>query len=714
MGFSFDPVLKKIILTSTDSFSVRDLYTAWKAWVPDHLNLTRALRPTGNEDTGNGKATGATFFIANDWQIVPFDSNHTLLIEGNLRPETDNPTRTDIFAIRPGRTINILLERSLLSETIEVTTTPTHSDDSDIDWDWIRLQWQLRADQLLQLRKAIGWTSISPEITVPPWELIPNISGVVSPCSAPVNLFTFDRSLHGLRTVAFHGNGREVTLEWHKTYCKPSDWKLVYNIYWSSTKHDVFSDGVKLIAANNQTQATVSGNFKVGDMYYFAVKAAAHEPDTIDFDQLPRIGDLRFYPNDVLREDISSTDLIIPINDASLFPETGIIILGAEIIAYSSVDFANNNLILSSIDQRGIYGYQPRPHTVEGYDGIRYYENPFVRLWCGFEDQNVAVGMGENKFSEQYARTITDGYRNRVDILTGSSSLDVIDNTNAGFLPWDNRGWGRTYLPDLLAGKCVGSYFGGEYGCADGYESTGSIRGLSVQDYINMREEYLLENTGRLCSLFKRMWKGKQSQHVDSARENTAYRGLDTYGTSLVTGYEQFFNPRRSDGRVLVRFGPTKEDLKREESGIENSYVPNCWLGVIPVIQDGDFLIRYNIDGTEEWRYEIIDVERNNTLLMESGLQKFTAVRVRKTDPIYQVRAFRDTSMYPSELLTSISGSIEQGQIPLHMHRLVVNETITSLNLINQMTSIEQGHNHPIINGVISNVLGHTHTIILP
>ena len=83
-----------------------------------------------------------------------------------------------------------------------------------------------------------------------------------------------------------------------------------------------------------------------------------------------------------------------------------------------------------------------------------------------------------------------------------------------------------------------------------------------------MREEYILQSTGKICALFRRQWSGKQSKYYNSGSENPAYRGLDNFGTPLVSGYEQFFNPRRSDGRILVRFGPTKEEYKREEAGV--------------------------------------------------------------------------------------------------------------------------------------------------
>lgn len=537
-------------------------------------------------------------------------------------------------------------------------------------------------------------------------------------CNPPVFLRTFDESLHGVRTVVCNGDGYTVTLEWYKDYLQPSNWDLVYNLYWSTDQANIYSEGVKFTMKPNTTKQYLSmdlhGYFDVGKVYYFAVKAAGHEPGTLLFNQLPNGGDpgLKIYPEAALSRDMTATDIVVPLDDVSIFPPSGIVLIDAELIRYSNVDLVDGYLIIS---ERGLYGYPITFHTMDGYDGYHSFDDPFVHLWRGWEDSNTAVGMATIRFDEQYARILKDGYgfRERTDILSGTTNLTVVDNANAGFPIYDQTGWDRTFMPDYLSGKCVGTYFGGEYGCADGNDVGGAIRGLSIQDHMNMREEYLLQITGEPVVLFRRMWSGKQSQHTSSTRENTTYRGVDTYGTSLVTGYEQFFSPRRSDGKILVRFGPTKEDFKREDAGVENLYIPNCWTLVIPTIKDGDFIIRFNQDGSEEWRYEVIDVDRNRSLLTESGAQKFTAVRVRKTDPLYQVRSIRDTSTMPRELLTSIGMVSGPGGIPPHMHHVVIDENILSISQINQLTSVDQGHNHPVQNGNVGTVLGHTHQIIL-
>ena len=212
--------------------------------------------------------------------------------------------------------------------------------------------------------------------------------------------------------------------------------------------------------------------------------------------------------------------------------------------------------------------------------------------------------------------------------------------------------------------------------------------------------------------LIRRQTSGKVSRHYDNKKENTIYRGLDNHGTDMVVGYEQFFNDRRSDGRILVRFDPTKEDIKREEMGLENEFIVNGWTLPYPTIKDGDVLIGYNRDGTPEFRYEIINVTRNKTFINNDGRQIFTAVRVRKTDPINQFRVINDTSMMPQTINTGIG--MVTGAIPPHVHEIVINEGIMSLQQVNQNTNIVKGHSHPIQDGVVCEVLGHRHDIILP
>ena len=87
------------------------------------------------------------------------------------------------------------------------------------------------------------------------------------------------------------------------------------------------------------------------------------------------------------------------------------------------------------------------------------------------------------------------------------------------------------------------------------------------------------------------------------------------YGTKFVFGFEQYFNPRRSDGRILVRTSPTAERLKMYEAGMESEFPQDMWTLTVPTIKMRDIIVLFDQDGNEEFRYEVSDVTRNKTVL---------------------------------------------------------------------------------------------------
>ena len=518
-------------------------------------------------------------------------------------------------------------------------------------------------------------------------------------------------AFRGIKLAASLGDGYTVRLNWYKAQPDRSDFTVAYNIYYSTINEDVFTEGVKYVVPDaNQVDGYVR-DLKPGDVYYFAVRGTEFETGVVNLTALPQAEGQYTYPSGVLLSNIQFDTTSIPVQDVELFPAYGLVQIGAEIIGYSSIDLVDGYLI-SSIAQRGMYGTEPRLHTTDGYDGVRYYEDPLVNFFKGWEDGNIAIALEHNRFDGRYAWTQQDGYKQKND--DGILGIDPapVDMSQEDFVRYCFSGYRRTHPADLLAGKCLGSYYGGEQCCADGYDGVARrIRGLSFTDHNNQRQEILLETDGEPVVLMRRMWKGNTSIHYTNTTENTAERGLDNHGTHMVTGYDQFFNSRRSDGRIMVRFGPAKEDLVREDAGLESKIVFECWTMAFPTLRDSDVIIRFNEDGTEEFRYEIADVTRNRTVLTESGAQKFTAVRIRKTDTVYQFRTIRNTATIPTEVFSGLSSS---ASIVPHLHRVVINEGITSLSQVNQTTSVGAGHNHPVINGVIQVVLGHTHDLILP
>jgi hypothetical protein len=250
-------------------------------------------------------------------------------------------------------------------------------------------------------------------------------------------------------------------------------------------------------------------------------------------------------------------------------------------------------------------------------------------------------------------------------------------------------------------------------GCSDGYLGVGQqTSGLSIQDQNMARQEVLLSTTGEPVCLIKRRWTGITCKCLLPYNEYPEARCNYCMGSGFVVGWDQFFDPRRSDGRIMVRFDPTVDDLMATDSGLESTMQPNCWGLPVPSLKDRDIIIRFDEDNNEEFRYEILNVTRNKLLLNQTGAQHFVAQRIRKTDVLYQIKTFDNTSFFPSSIQTSISSSIG---IPPHNHEVRISEQITSISQINQITGVAAGHSHVVQSGIVlSQDLGHDHIILLP
>lgn len=359
---------------------------------------------------------------------------------------------------------------------------------------------------------------------------------------------------------------------------------------------------------------------------------------------------------------------------------------------------------------RGYANTIPLPHSVSGFDGYNTWNPAVFYHTIGESNQWDRIFTCQSRFEyPNYQFTMVDGYHQvPKDLL--STDLSAADAANVQFPEYDYAGYHRTDPVQLLNGTCVGSYIGGEMGCIDGYGNYNILRGFSLQDQNTQRQDILLSTTGRPAVLIRRVQTGITCACYLPSSEYQDDRCPLCYGTKFVFGYEQYFNPRESDGRIQIRVGPTVENLKMYEAGLESEFPLDCWTLTVPTVKTRDVIVLFDQDDNEEFRYEIAGVTRNNTINGLDGGQHFTVFRVRKFDPIYQIRIFRNTSDFPSTLNTSI-GFVPG--IPPHTHTVVVNEKVLSVHQINQTTGVSQGHNHPIINGEVMEVLGHTHTIIL-
>ena len=516
-------------------------------------------------------------------------------------------------------------------------------------------------------------------------------------------------ALAGLKEANSLGDGYTIDSKWYPAYPNMDGYKVAYNIYYSTNKENILNEGIKYVVINSHS-AKIE-NLVPGQDYFFLIRPLEYNPIQFDFTSLPLAYDnLRVYPTSLLSENITATSLTIPLVSTYGFPNYGVISIGVELIYYSAVD-TNNNLILNDLNQRGFNNTIALSHNIDGYDGYVYWI-PTVQFYIGNESNlydNIYVCQNRFEFPN-FSYTTEDGYKQvTVDLLT--TDLSSSDADNIGFPSYDYSGWHRTDPVQLIDGTCVGSYIGGEMYCADGYSGVGRVlRGFSLQTQNNQRQEILLSLTGEPVVLIKRQRTGIVCSCYQPSSEYPDDRCPFCFGGKFVINWQQYFDPRRSDGRIMVRFSPAEEDLKMYEAGLESEFQTEVWTLTVPTIKDRDIFVRFDKDGNEEFRYEILSVTRNKTMLDLQGAQKMKVQRIRHYDVAYSIPVFKDTSDMPSTINTSINSS---AGIPPHMHTIVV----TNLSSSSQITNMVQGHSHPVLwNGLqylVQTVVGHSHTIIV-
>jgi hypothetical protein len=222
-------------------------------------------------------------------------------------------------------------------------------------------------------------------------------------------------------------------------------------------------------------------------------------------------------------------------------------------------------------------------------------------------------------------------------------------------------------------------------------------------------QEILLSVKGEPIVLLKRLWTGIRCKCFRMNNETPEGRCSVCFGVGFVGGYQQYINPRRKDGRILASFAASADNLALKNIGMQQEFTPNCWTTVMPAIKDRDILIRFTEDGQEEFRYEVTSVTRGKTFFSMSGAQQIQLYRLDKTDIIYQWRAVRNTAE-PVDINTTAANLASYGP---HYHTITIPNSITLTTQINGTTAITASHSHPIINGIVLEVLGHTHTISL-
>jgi len=256
-------------------------------------------------------------------------------------------------------------------------------------------------------------------------------------------------------------------------------------------------------------------------------------------------------------------------------------------------------------------------------------------LYVGPECERNIDGNIIPKVDDGYCPECKDGYDGYVFIQEGSTTTDttlspttqVCDNLDVG-------GYHRYTAADVFRGytqdgKCSSPY------------SRGVLKGGNYNTVIRNREEQLLQATGKPVVLLRRQYTGPECVCRDINRGRGKASCHVCFGTGYTPGYIPFINQKDPLGRIKVRFDPYKEDNPLKEQGIFQEVNINAWTLSTPIVRKRDIIIVYNPDGTEEFRYEILNVTRNDLFGIEQGAQKFEIKRIDPTNIIYSFDPFR-------------------------------------------------------------------------
>ena len=85
MAITFDPVAKRVILDSS-SVTATELFSRWEDWavLSDNVKYGMVFRQVGSDDLGGGLSIPPYFFLQGGWRVRPMESDHNLMITGNL------------------------------------------------------------------------------------------------------------------------------------------------------------------------------------------------------------------------------------------------------------------------------------------------------------------------------------------------------------------------------------------------------------------------------------------------------------------------------------------------------------------------------------------------------------------------------------------------------------------------------------------------------
>jgi len=422
---------------------------------------------------------------------------------------------------------------------------------------------------------------------------------------------TYEGSVRGLEKVANLGIGDSVLLKWHKPFSRSYKGDAFFAIYQSENRLGIFDSLPKYISKPGRLTGNING-LRSGTLYAFAGRAFEVYSESFNPDGMESLND-DFYivpsPTTV-SIGVGISDLIINVSTTSGYPEYGILLINkTEVVRYTSK--LSDAFILES-GFRGLSGTIPSI----------FVPGDLVELFLACQDKNSNIITAIPTSSDGYA---IDRQINEIGTLV----TDYSDEDRKFFQGFDFCGYHRPLPQKTLQGidDCP-SYLGGEFN---------GFRGFNLYDRMISREEVLLDQTGEPVILLRRIWNGTTCSCANLRGQHPKVKSCNgCFGTTFEGGYDQYLYKRRVDGRVMVKFGDTVEDLKlSQQTHMQVEYEPSCWSLPAPAIRDRDLIVRFDYTNDIEYIYEVLDVTKEKLVFRNFTRQKLRLKRLDKTDIVY-------------------------------------------------------------------------------
>jgi hypothetical protein len=479
----------------------------------------------------------------------------------------------------------------------------------------------------------------------------------VEACGLPRPEWDFWQEI-GIQSVNDLGIGTSVELAWNTASAPVGFGNIYYNVYRGSSLYSL-TIGQPFGITENQT--VIDPNLHPGDGYYYTVRAA-YFINNLTLPEFTNIsGGFYAYPDTTT---INEGDGYFSVNELGTlevlsttgFPSSGILKIASEALTYDSLTATTFNITERDTLGSDVQVEYPNGTAVDFFKGVEDLNAVFYRTTPSWDSHTTPILLplvpGDGYDGYQYLQD-SDGYRS-FPFDNVNEDHEDFENNNDDVDPQSYCGLRSDTFVELYQKTRCGTFQGGSnvMTTIPGVNGGNPVRvggGIDVFGAALQREEFLLGLTGEPFILLSRKGKGKACARLSHRHEHPHARCSLCFGTTFEGGYDRFVNARElrpgevnPNGFIQLRVQPygDKAPLK-QDLGIDVSEVLlETWTLALPSIKVRDMLIKYTSDIEfgfleEEFRYEVVNVQRNKLLFGKEGAQKITLKRLAKSEMIY-------------------------------------------------------------------------------